>query len=141
MTQFGTLIVGIVLTFTFLTQGSKDAVADLQGTWVMTSIKGQPIPDAAPQLRVTFTGDKYEQRLNGEVNERGTIRMDASKKPATIDFVITEGEDAGKTQLGIIEVTGDTMRASLAEPAAPERPADFVAKDGVLLFEAKKVQR
>ena len=85
---------------------------------MITSINGQTAPQGSPEMTLTFTGDTYHQTLGGEVNERGTIKLDASKKPMTIDLIITEGPDAGKTQLGIFEVTGDTVRASLDTPGA-----------------------
>jgi len=104
-------------------------------------MNGHTAPEGSPELIVTFTGDRYEQRVAGEVNERGTIKLDLSKKPIAVDFVISEGDDAGKTQLGVLEVTGDTMRGCLAEPGSPARPTAFAVKDGVLLFEAKRIQR
>jgi uncharacterized protein (TIGR03067 family) len=87
---------------------------------------------------LTFTGDKYEQALGGTVNERGTIKLDASKKPMTIDLAIGEGTDAGKAQLGIVEVSGDTMKLHLDSPGAGQRPTDFTGKDGSFMVIAKK---
>jgi len=141
MTQLCMAMVGIALTAGVLTQAPKPAAKDakaaaaLQGTWVLTTINGQPLSD---ELTLTFTGDKYHQTVGGAVNERGTIKVDASKKPMTIDLAITEGADAGKTQLGIVEVTGDTIRGSLDTPGAGQRPADFTIKDGAILFVGKK---
>lgn len=140
MTQLGMLIMGFALATGVFAQESKQATgaAALQGTWVITSLGGQTMTDGAPELKLTFTGDTYHQTLGGEVNERGTIKIDASKKPMTIDLMITEGSDAGKTQLGVIEVTGDTMRASLDTPGAGQRPTDFTVKDGVIVFAGKR---
>jgi uncharacterized protein (TIGR03067 family) len=139
MTRFGIVIALIGLSTGVLAQGSKgrDGTAALQGTWAVTSLNGQAIPDGAPELTLTFSGNKYHQTLAGQVNERGTFKVDASKKPMTIDLAITEGDDAGKTQLGIIEVTGDTMRCNLDTPGAGQRPADFTVKNGVM-FAGKK---
>jgi uncharacterized protein (TIGR03067 family) len=108
---------------------SKQAAA-LQGTWIITSINGQAAAPGTPQLTLTFTGDKYHQAVDGVVNERGTIKLDASKKPMTFDLAITEGQDTGKAQLGIIEVIGDKLRASLDQPNAGKRPADFEMRPG-----------
>ena len=142
MTHFGILTMAILLaTGPLLTQESKDTGgATLQGTWVMTTLNGQSAPEAGPQLTLTFAGDKYHQAVGGDVNERGTFRVDSSKKPMTIDLTIVEGDDAGKTQLGIIEVTGDTLRASLDRPGAGQRPTDFNLTEGVLVFAAKKTK-
>ena len=140
MNYFATIAAAIALTAAAPVQDAKDAggAAALQGTWVVSSINGQTIPDGAPPLTLTFTGDKYYQTLGADVNERGSFKVDASKKPMTIDLIITEGDDAGKTQLGIIEVTGDTVRANLDTPGAGQRPTDFTAKDAGVLFVGRK---
>ena len=141
MTQLCMMIVSVALTTGVLAQAPRPAAkvakgaAALQGTWVLTSVNGQPLSD---ELTLTITGDKYHQTVGGTVNERGTIKVDASKKPMTIDLAIAEGSDAGKTQLGIIEVTGDTIRGNLDTPGAGQRPADFTVKDGAILFVGKK---
>ena len=143
MTRFSTAIIAIPLALAanLLAQAptAKDAAAALQGTWLITSVNGQS-GDGSSQLTLTFTGDKYHQTLDGQVNERGTIKLDAAKKPMTIDLIITEGADAGKTQLGLIEVTGDTIRANLDAPGGQQRPTDFAIKDSTLMFEGKKKQ-
>ena len=140
MTRFAILALAIALGGGVLTQQeAKDAGATaLQGTWLITTLNGQSAPEGGPQLTLTFAGDKYHQTVGGDVNERGTFKLDTSKTPMTIDLTIVEGDDAGKTQLGIIEVTGDTFRASLDTPGAAQRPTDFNLKDGVLVFSGKK---
>ena len=141
MTHFTTVIVGIAVAASTLAQQPKAApgAAALQGTWVITSINGQTAPAGAPEMTLTFTADnKYHQTVGGDVNERGTIKVDAAKKPMTIDLIITEGQDAGKTQLGVFEVSGDTLRGHFEAPGATQRPTDFTAKEGSLIFIGKK---
>ena len=140
MTSFATAITAIALAAGLGAQQVKEppGAAALQGTWLVTSINGQSAPDGTPQLTLTFSGDKYQQALGGQVNERGTMKVDATKKPMTIDFAITEGQDAGKTQLGIIEVSGETFRACFDAPGGGQRPTDFTGKDGALVVLAKK---
>ena len=138
MFHFSTLIAGLALAASIATQGTKPtAAAALQGTWLITSINGKAAPEGSP-LTLTFAGDKYHQTYGGEVNERGTIKVNAAKKPMTIDLIITEGSDAGKTQLGIIAVTGDTLRAKFGTPGAQQRPTDFTITEGSLMVEGKK---
>jgi uncharacterized protein (TIGR03067 family) len=140
MTHFSMVIAGIAIAAAGFVQEAKGTKgpAALQGTWVISSINGQTAPEGSPEMTLTFTGDKYQQALGGEVNERGTVKIDVSKKPMTIDLVITEGPDAGKTQLGIIEVSGDTVRANLDTPGAQQRPADFAVQEGFVMFVGKK---
>ena len=141
MTHFSMVIVSIAFSAGVLSQqgaGQKASVTPLEGTWVITSINGQAMPEGSPEMTLTFTGDKYHQTLGGEVNERGTIKLDKSKKPMMIDLIIAEGDDAGKTQLGIIEVSGDTVRANLDTPGLQQRPPDFTVKEGFVMFVGKK---
>ena len=140
MTHFTIVITGIALAASVLAQAPKPApgAAALQGTWVIASINGQAAPEGAPEMTLTFTGDNYHQTVGGEVNERGTIKVDATKKPMTIDLLIAEGQDAGKTQLGVVEVSGDTLRLNLDTPDAKQRPADFTIKEGSIMIVSKK---
>jgi uncharacterized protein (TIGR03067 family) len=117
---------------------ASKAAAPLQGTWIITSINGKPSAEGAQELTLTFAGDKYSQAVASTVNERGTITIDATKKPMTIDLGITEGSDAGKTQLGIFEVKGDALRASFDHPGAAKRPTSFETKEGELAIVGKR---
>ena len=124
-----------------LTQAGKPpdaaakALASIQGTWNVISINGQALADGGTTMSLTFTGNKYVQTVNGTVNERGTISVDPSKKPMHVDLVIVEGDDAGKKQLGTMEVTGDSMTSALSLPGAAERPAGLT---GEIVFVAKR---
>jgi uncharacterized protein (TIGR03067 family) len=140
MTQFSMVIVGVALAATLQSQDSKlpAGIAALQGTWMITTINGQAMPAEGPAMTLTFNGEKYHQTVGGKVTERGTIKVDASKKPMTIDLLIAEGDDAGKIQLGIIELTGDQLRASLDLPNAKQRPTDLNAKDAAFTFAGKR---
>lgn len=112
----------------------------LQGTWRLTSLNGRPIPDQGPQVTLSIVGERYQQALDGKVTERGTLKVDASKQPMTVDLAITEGDDAGKAQVGIVELKDGTLRMCLDTPGAGQRPSEFGVKDGVILFEARKNQ-
>jgi uncharacterized protein (TIGR03067 family) len=140
MTYFTTAIAGILIAASTLVQDpkAKPGASPLEGTWVITSINGQASPEGSPEMTLTFTGDKYHQAVGADVNERGTIKIDKTKKPMTIDLIISEGQDAGKTQLGIFEVAGDTLRANLDTPGAQQRPPDLTIKDGFIMFVGKK---
>ena len=113
------------------------AFEPLQGSWFVTSINGQSLEGMGSMLLV-IKADKYEQVTNGTTDEKGTIKLDAAKKPMTIDLSIEEGNDAGKLQLGIIEITGDTMKVKLNSPDGPTRPTGFTMEEGFLLVTASK---
>ena len=119
---------------------SKEMKA-VQGTWVLTTANGQPMDSSGSTVSVTITGDKYVQTADGQFVERGTMKIDGSKTPNTIDLMIAEGDDAGKTQLGVIQIGDGTVTAKLAAPGAPDRPKDFeTTNDGTFTFTAKKVK-
>lgn len=99
-------------------QGAFDRV---QGNWVVTAVAGQEIP-AGAHVALVITGDKFQSVKNGTVDERGTLKLDATKMPMWFDFVITEGPFAGKLQLGLADVAGDALTLTLAEPGDPVRP-------------------
>ena len=102
---------------------TKKELEKLQGNWAITSFNGQDVPSEA-QAFLVFNGDKYEQWNNGSVDERGTIRIDPKTKPMSIDLIITEGNDAGKTQPGVYELTDSTtLSIGLAVPGNTTRPS------------------
>src|SRR5262245_57159820 len=104
---------------------AEDAKKDLdkiQGTWHVVSVEndGAKRPDeVAKDMKMVIKGDKYTFTA-GDMTESGTIKLDPSKKPATIDISITEGDDKGKTQLGIYQIEGDTFKICVDRPDAKE---------------------
>ena len=112
------------------------ALKPLQGTWVLTSADGKPLAEGG--LTFAITGDKYAQAVAGAVNERGTIKLDATKKPMWIDLTITEGSDAGKPQVGLIEVTNGVMKGALSYAGSTKRPASLEPASDVITFVGKK---
>jgi len=104
----------------------------LQGAWKGDSgeVDGNALPDEfLKAAKFGFKGDKYTFEA-GDEKESGTITLDASKTPATIDLKIEEGRDKGKTQLGIYKVEGDKVKFCFGQPDAKERPKDFSSKAG-----------
>jgi uncharacterized protein (TIGR03067 family) len=72
------------------------------------------------------------------VDETGLFKVDASKTPMTVDLIIQEGDAAGKTQLGIFDVKGDTLRLLLNTAGATVRPTSLEKADGELFIVAQK---
>ena len=137
MKSIGVVVAVLALAVGTFAQDAKKAGASLEGTWALGSLNGKSL-EGGPSLLLTFEGGKYHQTLDNTVNERGTYKIDRSKTPMTIDLAIAEGDDAGKTQLGVFEVTGDKLRANLAIPGATERPKDFTISETGLMFEAAR---
>ena len=118
----------LVLSLLFVTAGQaaqddvKKELDKLQGNWAVTTFNGESVPSEA-QAFLVFKADKYEQWTGGSVDERGSIKVDPKTKPLSIDLIITEGNDAGKTQPGVYELNGDTLSVGLATPGTTTRPS------------------
>ena len=94
------------------TQGAPQAptkptgvLAAVQGVWQMTNANGQDLAGSGQDITITIKDNTYVQAVNGQVIEKGTFKVDEGKKPMTIDINVVEGDDAGKTQLGVFELT------------------------------------
>ena len=114
------------------------ALASVQGTWAFTQMDGQDVAASGQEILITITDNKYVQTINGQVVERGTFKLDETKKPWTIDITIVEGNDAGKTQLGVVQLTDTTMVGKLADAGITTRPTDFAQAEGAFVFTATK---
>jgi uncharacterized protein (TIGR03067 family) len=118
---------------------SKELTA-LQGAWNIVSVNGQTVSEQGVALSLAFSGNRYTQTLNGQVVESGTVKLDASKKPITVEFSILEGDDAGKLQLGILEIGEETLRFAMNVAGATDRPATFEAGGSAGIFVMKKIK-
>ncbi|HYH67252.1 MAG TPA: TIGR03067 domain-containing protein [Urbifossiella sp.] len=113
--------------------GDGKAANPFEGTWEVVKLQHAG-DDVTPFLKdssptMTFKGNGYVFKV-GPTTEKGTFTFDAKAKPATIDLKITEGSGKGKTQLGIYEADGDTLRLCMADEGAKDRPTKFAsAKD------------
>ena len=144
MKKMAMLVAVVLMSAGVMAQDAKKPVdkafAPLQGTWTITTFNGQSTDGMGGTSALVKKDDKYQQVTNGTVDERGSLKLDATKKPMTIDLIIEEGNDAGKLQLGIIEVTGDTMKVKLNLAGATPRPTSFEAEEGQILVTATRAK-
>ena len=124
--------------------GKKDLDA-LQGTWKGASGEndGKPVSeDDAKARELTFKGPQYSFKVSGKEVETGTVKLDSSKTPKTMDITITTGDDKGKTQLAVYQVDADTLKICYAAAGAKERPKELSTKagtkQGLLIFKRAK---
>jgi uncharacterized protein (TIGR03067 family) len=113
-------------------------LASVQGVWAFTQMDGQDVAASGQEILLTITNNSYVQTINGQVVERGTFKLDETKKPWAIEISIVEGTDAGKTQLGIVQLTDTTMVGKLADAGITTRPTDFAQAEGAFVFTAVK---
>ena len=135
-------IICLAVASAFTTAGG-DKTPKLDGAWTATAaiIDGNKLPEdevAKTKLVVTFKDGKYTASMfNKDAGkekeiESGTYKIDASKKPATIDLLIGKGsKDAGKTQLGLFKLDGDQLTLVIGGVDAKERPKSFDGEKGV----------
>jgi uncharacterized protein (TIGR03067 family) len=132
-----------MLPLTFLTaalllpldaaEDAKKELEKIQGTWVAASVEfngGKATPERAATIKVICKDDKYVQTEAGREVEKGSHKLDPSKKPKHMDITVTDGEQKGKTQLAIYELEGDTLKICVARAGEKDRPTEFAAKSG-----------
>ena len=115
------------------------------GTWqaVSAEANGNKVSeeDAKKIIVINKEDGTWTLQVEGKVVARGTSKIDPAKKPKMIDLTETEGEDKGKTFLGIYEVKKDSRKVCLAE-SGKERPTEFkTAQDSGLLLIVMKRQK
>jgi uncharacterized protein (TIGR03067 family) len=144
-----TALVVSVLLFSGLVWADDAIKKDRQlyaGTWqaVSAEANGNKVPeeDAKKIIVINKEDGAWTLEVEGKVVARGTSKIDPTKKPKTIDLTETEGEDKGKTFLGIYEVGKDSRKVCLAE-SGKERPTEFSTKpeSGHILAVFKRVKK
>src|SRR5205814_6984524 len=110
----------------------KKDLARLQGEWLMVSgsADGYPMPEEMlGRSKRVCKGDELTVIVGGRPFMKAKITIDPTKKPKAIDYLMTEGFTKGKTQLGIYEDDGGTLKSCFAGPG-DERPTEFISKQG-----------
>jgi uncharacterized protein (TIGR03067 family) len=136
-----------VLLLIVADQPAKDAIGKemtkLEGEWSMVSgeADGQPLPaDYVKNAKRVAKDGETTVTFNGQVFMRAKFTVDASKTPKTIDYAMTEGFTKGKTQLGVYELDGDTVKFCFASPGQ-ERPTDLKGGSGRTVSVWKRVMK
>jgi uncharacterized protein (TIGR03067 family) len=115
----------------------KKEMANLEGEWSMVSGErdGQALPEELVKgaRRVAKAGETTVT-VGGQQFLKAKFTVDPSKKPKAIDYTLSDGPNKGKTQLGIYELDGDTVKFCFAAPGK-DRPKEFktVADSGLTL--------
>jgi uncharacterized protein (TIGR03067 family) len=138
MTRLVPVVVSIVL-IAWLPQTARNELERLQGTWVVTEATGMQIPAGAHKA-IVIKGDRYEGVTNGKTDERGTIKLNAATTPWSIDLIVSEGTGPLGTQLGLVELAGDSMIMALSETGQSVRPTGL-SGDRITVTKIKPIDK
>jgi uncharacterized protein (TIGR03067 family) len=122
------LVPAVILLIAADDPSDKDQKA-IQGTWRITSFSSNGKAVSAEEvkdMKVVFK-DNTMTLSTGKKDQKATFKLNASKKPKTMDTKPDNGDDMA---LGIYELDGDTLKFSFRKPGG-ERPKDFTEKEGV----------
>lgn len=100
----------------------------LQGTWNISAatLAARDHIDDFAGMKLVVKGTDYTITLPGN-NDKGAIKLDASKSPKHIDLTTQkDGPFKGRNLAGIYKLDGDTVVLCL-NSEKPERPAKFEA--------------
>src|SRR5690242_12395362 len=133
MTPHAILLCAALLPAADVPAGDANAadLAKMQGDWMVVSmtIDGTKLGnDEAQSIFRTVTGNGYRMFRFSKAVGRGTLKLDASKKPKTIDSTPAVPPNA-KPVLGIYQFDGKTLKICNGRPGQP-RPTEFGAKEG-----------
>lgn len=117
----------------------------IEGTWKVVSltINGDKSNDEdLEKLKVINGSDgTWEVFSEGKEIAEGTSSLAPTKNPKSIDLKPTDGDDKGKTYLGIYELGNHTRKLCIAQ-AGKERPTKFSSEPGseqiLITFEREK---
>ncbi len=117
------------------TDESKVDAEKLQGTWQCKdlNISGESTPvDRIGQMRMKF-GDNWMSIYHGDTfATTAKFKLDASQQPKVFDI------EEDKVQLGIYELSDNTLKLCIAEKRESGRPKEVRAGSGVIYFVFKR---
>jgi uncharacterized protein (TIGR03067 family) len=127
----------LALSLPFLSRGddAKDDAKSIDGTWLpsVAELGGEKFPDEVRKtMKLVMDDGKYTVTV-GKNPDKGTVKLDPSKKPKEMDIVGTEGPNKGKTFLAIYEKTDDTLRICY-DLSGKARPTEFKTAKGTQQF-------
>jgi uncharacterized protein (TIGR03067 family) len=127
----------LALSLPCLSRGDdgKDDAKSMDGTWLPSEAElgGEKFPDEVRKTIKLVIGDGKYTVTVGKNPDKGTVKLDPSKKPKEMDIIGTEGPNKGKTILAIYEKTEDTLRVCY-DLSGKARPTEFKTMKDTQLF-------
>ena len=114
----------------------------LAGTWQVVSVEadGQNLPaNQFRGLKMTFKAGKFTAQKGERDKQEGTYKIDPSKNPKQIDIRHKTGPLAGRDQLAIYSLAGNTLKVC-SGGSDKERPDNFLTrgKEGRVLMTLRR---
>jgi uncharacterized protein (TIGR03067 family) len=139
------MFAAVPLVLTFLAAAPQDdmrkELAKFEGTWqpYYVEIEGKELKTNVKDDRLVIAGKSF--LFTGKEKMEGTITIDPSKKPPTIDTEVTSGEHKGSKMIGIYEISKETLTVCYRE-APGDRPTEFTTKEnsGRIIVMYKRVK-
>ena len=95
----------------------------LQGTWQPVSrMLGNPSAADWMGAELSFDGDEFATRKEGQLHVQGAFRVHPEKSPMAIDFIITQSPNGmwnGQVVHGVYAIEGGQLKLCAAAPTAP----------------------
>ena len=109
---------------------TREEFAKLKGIWSVKTleIEGKPVTDPAVlnDAKIIIDGEKFTTTSMGATYQ-GTVKLDPTATPPSIDLAFTDGPEKGNSSLGIYKLEGNTWKLCLTLNAK-KRPSDFSTK-------------
>jgi uncharacterized protein (TIGR03067 family) len=129
---FGAFVVAAAVAYG---QDSAAEIKALNGVWTPASAElgGKPFPDEVLKtMKLVMAGEAYTATV-GKAIDKGTVKLDLTKKPKAMDIVGNDGPNKNKTFLAIYELNGDTLRICY-DLSGKARPTEFKTQPDALIF-------
>lgn len=94
----------------FAAADDKAELKALAGKWEVADaeVDGKKVTETFKNLELTLENGNYAVKVGGQ-EDKGTVTVDASKKPKAMDVTGTEGPNRGKTYPCVYELKDDTL--------------------------------
>jgi len=136
MTRFAlaALLVGLLAAAGSAGGDKKAKGNEADGDWIVVGMEqdGKKVPAEAVkklEMKLSIKGATYTLTMAGELADKGTSVIDATKKPYAVDIKPTMGPHQGKTMLAIVEIADNSMKACY-DMEGKSRPTAFATKEG-----------
>ncbi len=107
----------------------------IQGTWIPTQAELAGTPwseDVLKSMKLLIGEHQYKVFMGNQV-DHGTLTIDKTARPKTMELIGDKGPNKDKTILAIFEVVGDNLTICY-DLDGVSYPADFATQPGTRLF-------